>query len=284
MWTVEHDDPRWRSALVWTVAGWRKPDGGRLGVLGCVLPEESGAVRTKVRVVPASSPDESQLTVRQYLRSVLVAQSRHPWRPGDGVDQALDQSETWLEPITEAESRTQTRLEDRRLGALSAVERQLVALSAASTQQPELIVVQDADAGLGAVEMAWFSGVCHELVGDSELTIVLVGHQVGPQVGEPAGVDASAASPEVVGVVGADEAAHTNAAVEADDAVETDGAAVGRDTHERQSAVVGGVDADGTARIPATNGVEPAPDGEPADIRAGDVEPAQSIRHEGERA
>ena len=61
VWTVEHDDPRWRSALVWTVAGWRKPDGGRLGVLGCVLPEESGAVRKKVRVVPASSRDEDEL-------------------------------------------------------------------------------------------------------------------------------------------------------------------------------------------------------------------------------
>ncbi len=151
------------------------PTAVELGVLGRVLPEESGAVRKKVRVVPASSRDEDELTVRQYLRSVLVAQSSSPWRPGDAVEQALDQSEAWLDPLTETDSRTQTRLEDRRLGALSAIERQLVALSAAATQAPELIVVQDADAGLGTVEMSWFSGVCHEIVGASDATVLLWG-------------------------------------------------------------------------------------------------------------
>jgi RND superfamily putative drug exporter len=182
VWTVEHDDPRWRSALVWTIAGWRKPDAGRLGVLGCVLPEESGAVRKKVRVVPSSSGDEDGLTVREYLRSVLVAQSRHPWSPGDGVEQALELAEAWLQPLTEPMSRTEARLEDRRLGQLGAIERQLVALSAAATQDPELIVVQDADAGLGAVEMSWFVGVCHEIVEASDTTVVLVGQRVGVEV------------------------------------------------------------------------------------------------------
>ena len=178
VWTVEHDDPRWRSALVWTIAGWRKPGGGRLGVLGCVLPEESGFVRKKVRVVPASSPEENDLTVRQYLRSVLVAQSKSPWSPGDTVERALDQAETWLDPISEPATRAQTRLEDRRLDQLGAIERQLVALSAAVVQRPELVVVQDVDAGLGAVEMSWFSGVCHEVVGATDTTVLLVGERV----------------------------------------------------------------------------------------------------------
>jgi ABC-type branched-subunit amino acid transport system ATPase component len=218
VWTVEHDDPRWRSALVWTVAGWRKPDGGRLGVLGCVLPEESGAVRKKVRVVPASSRDEDELTVRQYLRSVLVAQSSSPWRPGDAVDQALDQSEAWLDPLTETDSRTQTRLEDRRLGALSAIERQLVALSAAATQAPELIVVQDADAGLGTVEMSWFSGVCHEIVGASDATVLLVGQRIAvesAETDEP--VESREPEPAVVGT----------AAIDPTDGIPTDGAVDG---------------------------------------------------------
>jgi len=218
VWTVEHDDPRWRSALVWTVAGWRKPDGGRLGVLGCVLPEESGAVRKKVRVVPASSRDEDELTVRQYLRSVLVAQSSSPWRPGDAVDQALDQSEAWLDPLTETDSPTQTRLEDRRLGALSAIERQLVALSAAATQAPELIVVQDADAGLGTVEMSWFSGVCHEIVGASDATVLLVGQRIAVESGETdEPVESREPEPAVVGT----------AEIDPTDGIPTDGAVDG---------------------------------------------------------
>jgi putative drug exporter of the RND superfamily len=185
VWTVEHDDPRWRSALVWTISGWRKPDGGVLGVLGCVLPEESGFVRKKVRVVPASSRDEDELTVRQYLRGVLVAQSKSPWSPGDTVDRALDQAEAWLAPMAETESRSQVRLEDRQLGHLSAIERQLVALSAAASQQPEMVVVQDADAGLGTVEMSWFSGVCHEIVDTTDTTVVLVGQRVTAEQGGP---------------------------------------------------------------------------------------------------
>ena len=183
VWTVEHDDPRWRSALVWTVAGWRKPEGGVLGVLGCVLPEESGFVRKKARVVPASSRDEDELTVRQYLRAVLVAQSKSPWSPSDGVAQALDQAESWLEPLTETTSRTQTKLEDRRLGQLSAIERQLVALSAAAAQRPELLLVQDADAGLGAVEMSWFTSVCHEIAAATAGTVLLVGQHVATETG-----------------------------------------------------------------------------------------------------
>ena len=194
VWTVEHDDPRWRSALVWTIAGWRRPDSGRLGVLGCVLPEESGLVRKKVRVVTASTPEEGGLTVRQYLRSVLVAQSKKPWAPGDTVEQALDQAETWLDPISEPASRAQTRLEDRRLDHLSAIERQLVALSAAVAQSPELVVVQDADAGLGTVEMSWFSGVCHEVVNATDTTVLLVGEKV-----TPAEEDSPELQPAVVG-------------------------------------------------------------------------------------
>jgi RND superfamily putative drug exporter len=276
VWTVEHDDPRWRSALVWTLAGWRKPGGGRLGVLGSVLPEESGAVRKKVRVVPTTSPDESDLTVRQYLRSVLVAQSRHPWRPGDAVEQALDQSEAWLDPLSEVDSRTQTRLEDRRLGALSAVERQLVALSAATAQHPQLVLVQDADAGLGSVEMSWFSGVCHELVADTGMTVVLVGDQVGQEGDSDTGGDGTATvaatTPEAT-----DPGPTASVAVEdADMSDASETASTGRNGVEAEPAVVGAPDAEATERIPAVESVG----------RSGGAlrdEPAQSST-EGERA
>jgi hypothetical protein len=87
--------------------------------------------------------------------------------------------------MAEAESRSQGRLEDRQLGHLSAIERQLVALSAAASQQPELVVVQDADAGLGTVEMSWFSAVCHEIVDTTDTTIVLVGRRVNVDADQP---------------------------------------------------------------------------------------------------
>jgi hypothetical protein len=134
------------------------------------------------------------------------------------VDQALDQSEAWLDPLTETDSRTQTRLEDRRLGALSAIERQLVALSAAATQAPELIVVQDADAGLGTVEMSWFSGVCHEIVGASDATVLLVGQRIAvesAETDEP--VESREPEPAVVGT----------AAIDPTDGIPTDGAVDG---------------------------------------------------------
>jgi hypothetical protein len=87
------------------------------------------------------------------------------------------------------------RLEDRQLGHLTAIERQLVALSAAASQLPEMVVVQDADAGLGTVEMSWFSGVCHEIVDTTDTTVVLVGQRVNADQGglepEPAVVGAS---------------------------------------------------------------------------------------------
>ena len=106
VWTVEHDDPRWRSALVWTVAGWRKPDGGRLGVLGCVLPEESGArPQEGTRRAGAPAATRTSSPSGSTSASVLVAQSSRPWRPAEAVDQALDQSEAWLDPLTETDSR-----------------------------------------------------------------------------------------------------------------------------------------------------------------------------------
>ena len=196
VWTVDHEDPRLRSALVWTLAGWRKPVEGLVAVLGHPLPEESGFVRKKVRVVPASSPDENDISVGSYLRAVLRAQSAHPWSPRRLVDSALDQANAWIAPLATTASRHQPRLEDRRLAQLTAIERQLVAFSAATVQRPQLILVQDADAGLGSVEMSWFAGVCDETVAETGATVILVGQQVGADgdVGQPVAVGAGSAA------------------------------------------------------------------------------------------
>ena len=90
--SYDHPDPAVRAALVWTLGGWRKPVGGRLGVLGRVLPEEAGAVRKSVRVVPLPSREDDAVDVRRYVSTLLVAQSDKPWPSRRTTNQALDQA------------------------------------------------------------------------------------------------------------------------------------------------------------------------------------------------
>ena len=110
-------------------------------MLGRVLPEEAGAVRKSVRVVPLPSREDDAVDVRRYVSTLLVAQSDKPWPSRRTTHQALDQAENWLSPLR-AEADAQ-RLADRRLGDLAPLERRLVTLSAAAVQSPELIVVAE---------------------------------------------------------------------------------------------------------------------------------------------
>lgn len=184
--TFQHDDPRTRSALVWTMCGWHKPLHGLLSTLGHPLPEEGSFVRRKARVVEATAPEDSGSSVSRYLRGVLQAQSPHIWSPAGSIERALDQAAAWLEPIAEAPSRQDVPLEERRIGQLTLIERRVVALAAAASQHPELLIVHDPDAGLDTLEMAWFAAVCHELVNDSGVTLVIVGQRVVADVISPA--------------------------------------------------------------------------------------------------
>ena len=174
--SYDHPDPAVRAALVWTLGGWRKPVGGHLAVLGRVLPEEAGAVRKSVRVVPLPGPEDDAVDVRRYVSTLLVAQSDKPWPSRRTTNQALDQAENWLSPLRgQADAQ---RLADRRLGDLSPLERRLITLSAAAVQSPELIVVAEPDRDLDPGAMSWFAGVCAELVHDTGTTVLLVGSTV----------------------------------------------------------------------------------------------------------
>jgi putative drug exporter of the RND superfamily len=174
--SYDHPDPAVRAALVWTLGGWRKPVGGHLAVLGRVLPEEAGAVRKAVRVVPLPSRDDDAVDVRRYVSTLLIAQSDKPWPSRRTTHRALDQAESWLSPLR-AEADAQP-LGDRRLGDLAPLERRLVTLSAAAVQSPELIVVAEPDRDLDPGAMSWFAGVCAELVHDTGTTVLLVGSTV----------------------------------------------------------------------------------------------------------
>jgi RND superfamily putative drug exporter len=174
--SYDHPDPAVRAALVWTLGGWRKPVGGHLAVLGRVLPEEAGAVRKAVRVVPLPSRDDDAVDVRRYVSTLLIAQSDKPWPSRRTTRRALGQAESWLSPLR-AEADAQP-LADRRLGDLAPLERRLVTLSAAAVQSPQLIVVADPDRDLDPGAMSWFAGVCAELVHDAGTTVLLVGSTV----------------------------------------------------------------------------------------------------------
>ena len=181
--SYDHPDPAVRAALVWTLSGWRKPVGGHLAVLGRVLPEEAGAVRKSVRVVPLPSRDDDAVDVRRYVSTLLVAQSEKPWPSRSTTNRALEQAENWLSPWRVD---TEQRLADRRLGDLTGLERRLVTLSAAAVQSPELIVVAEPDRDLDPGAMSWFAGVCAELVHDTGTTVVLIGSTVTALADRPA--------------------------------------------------------------------------------------------------
>ena len=183
--SYDHPDPAVRAALVWTLGGWRKPVGGHLAVLGRVLPEEAGAVRRSVRLVPLPSRDDDGVDVRRYVSTLLVAQSDKPWPSRRTTNAALDQAESWLSPLRATQPGEQ-RLGDRRLGGLSPLERRLVTLSAAAVQSPELIVVAEPDRDLDPGAMSWFAGVCAELVHDAGTTVLLVGSTVTALAGRAA--------------------------------------------------------------------------------------------------
>ncbi len=174
--SYDHPDPAVRAALVWTLGGWRKPVGGHLAVLGRVLPEEAGAVRKSVRVVPLPSRDDDAVDVRRYVSTLLVAQSDKPWPSRRTTGRALDQAENWLSPLQAGTGGP--RLADRRMGDLTTLERLLVTLSAAAVQSPELIVVAEPDRDLDPGSLSWFAGVCAELVHDTGTTVLLVGSTV----------------------------------------------------------------------------------------------------------
>ncbi len=182
--SYDHPDPAVRAALVWTLGGWRKPVGGHLAVLGRVLPEEAGAVRKSVRVVPLPSRDDDAVDVRRYVSTLLVAQSDKPWPSRRTTGRALDQAENWLSPLQAGTEGP--RLADRRMGDLTTLERLLVTLSAAAVQSPELIVVAEPDRDLDPGSLSWFAGVCAELVHDTGTTVLLVGSTVTALAAAPA--------------------------------------------------------------------------------------------------
>ena len=181
--TVEHPDPMVRSALTWTLAGRHKPLGGQVAVLGRVLPEEGAAVRRRVRVVSTPDPADDARTVRRYLSALLLARSRRPWPSRRDARLCLDQTTEWLRragsPAVEGGP-----LASRTVGSLSGLERRLLALSTVVVQRPDLVVVEEADAGIDRDALQHLAALCGELV-RAGTTVVLVGLQVSDLVVPP---------------------------------------------------------------------------------------------------
>ncbi len=178
LFTIEHADPRLRSALTWTLAGHHKPVGGELAVLGHVLPEEAGQVRKLVRVVPLPIEADDSLTVRRHLATILLAQAKGLFH-GRVRRHAIDQATEWLRQVEAPEK----ALKKQRMGGLTTMQRRVVDLSAAAIQKPELIIVEEADRDLSEAELERFGLLCQRLVQSSGTAVVLVGERVGVLAG-----------------------------------------------------------------------------------------------------
>ena len=175
LFTIEHSDPRLRSALVWTLAGRHRPEGGELAVLGHVLPEEAGQVRDKTRVVAVPSEADDPLTVRQHLSTILLAQGEGLFR-GRMKRNAIAQAEEWLQQV----SAPVPVLKKQRMGTLTVLQRRVVDLSGAAVQKPGLIVVEEADVDLDDAAVQRLGLLCQRLVQASgETSLIMVGHRVG---------------------------------------------------------------------------------------------------------
>ncbi len=190
LFTIEHDDPRLRSALTWTLAGRHPPQGGELAVLGHVLPEEAGQVKKVVRVVAVPVEADDPLTVRRHVSTILLAQSRRLFH-GRAGHRAIALAEEWLGQVEMPEK----RLSKRRMGTLTVLQRRVVDLSAAATQKPELIIVEEADRDLDDAALERFGMLCQRLVQSSGTCLILIGQRVGALAGAPSAAETEADQP-----------------------------------------------------------------------------------------
>jgi ABC-type branched-subunit amino acid transport system ATPase component len=92
----------------------------------------------------------------------------------------VSQAQRWIQE-TGAPSSSTADFERRPLGSLAPLHRRLLDLSAAAAQAPRLIVIVDADAGLGAGDLDRLEAICREFAHHSGAGIVLIGAALGGQ-------------------------------------------------------------------------------------------------------
>jgi RND superfamily putative drug exporter len=177
---IEHPDPMLRSALAWSLAGRHNQLTGTLAVLGNVMPEEGDVARDQVRVVDLPDDADDLVALRRHVRSVLLAQSRSLLRTRRTRRFALTQAQRWIQE-TGAPSASAADFDRRPLGSLTVLHRRLLDLSVAAAQEPRLIVIIDADAGLGAGDLDRLEAICREFAHHSGAGMVLIGSELGGQ-------------------------------------------------------------------------------------------------------
>jgi RND superfamily putative drug exporter len=183
----EDPDPQLRSAFTWALAGRHSPSSGQLAVLGHVLPEEAALVRKRVRVITAPVPADDALTVRRYLSTTLLAQSKHVWSSPRATRHALQQADAWIREVGSSAA-AGVPLARRQVISLGTLERRLVALSAVANQGIDLVIVDEADEDLGSTGLAQFSAICRRLVQTAGSSLILVGADLSSIADPPAPV------------------------------------------------------------------------------------------------
>ncbi|MRK01347.1 MMPL family transporter [Aeromicrobium sp. S22] len=175
-WLVVHgSDGAGKTALLLTFAGRMPFDSGRLRVDGHLLPQESAAVRRSVSLAELAGFNDldDNLTVDQHIAERLSIRSFGLWVSRRRVAPVRAELRHALERAYEDAGLPCTPVEGNALvSSLSRLERKLLGVVLALTEDPRIVVVDDADDVRAAehVDLLW--SALAWLLEDRDVTLV----------------------------------------------------------------------------------------------------------------
>ncbi len=175
-----------KSALLLTIAGRMGFDDGRLRVNGFLLPQESTAVRRSVALAEMSGVNDldEDLTVDQLIAERLSIRTFSLWVSRRNVTPVLDELNGALEYARDVAGLVADDVRGSApLSSIGALERKLLGVALALTEDPRLVVIDDVDGLRSAESVAMFwSALDHLLIGRD---VSVVASVRSPESGPP---------------------------------------------------------------------------------------------------
>ena len=164
-----------KSALLLTIAGRMAFDAGRLRVNGYLLPQETAAVRRTVALAEMRGVNDldDNLTVDQLIAERLSIRSFSLWVSGSRVTPVRDELNDALEYAYDvAGLRADDVLGSTRLSSLGSLERKVLGVVLALTEDPRVVVIDDVDGLRSAESIAMFWSALEHLLIGRNVTVV----------------------------------------------------------------------------------------------------------------